>query len=456
MALLTTIREPSDLRRLDATVLPLVASQLRAALIDLGSEIGGHFAGSLGTVELSVALHYVFDTPHDRVVWDVGHQGYGHKALTGRLEALRRIKKADGPSGFLRRSESPYDVFGAGHAGTSISAALGMAEAARRAGEDRQVVAVIGDGGATAGMAYEALNHAGHLGTPVRVIFNDNGMAIAPNVGGLAATGHVRAFAESLGLAYAGPVDGHDLDDLLPALKALRGAPAGPGAAARAHLQGSRLRARRGRSLRLARDHAVLPEVRRAQELQRRHPELDRGLRRGALPGRRPRSARRGHHRRHARRDRARSFRRASPGPGLRRGHRRAACGDLRGGARRRGPAAGLRHLLHLPAAGLRPDRARRGAAGAAGQLRPGSCRPGGRRRAHPPRRPGPGLPARDSEHGDRRAARRERAPAPAGHGDRVGPAVRAALPARGGSRRAHGPGAQARCGGSWRAAAGG
>ena len=225
MALLTTIREPSDLRRLDATVLPRVASQLRAALIDLGSEIGGHFAGSLGTVELSVALHYVFDTPHDRVVWDVGHQGYGHKALTGRLEALRRIKKADGPSGFLRRSESPYDVFGAGHAGTSISAALGMAEAARRAGEDRQVVAVIGDGGATAGMAYEALNHAGHLGTPVRVIFNDNGMAIAPNVGGLAGTGHVRAFAESLGLAYAGPVDGHDLDDLLSALKALRGAP---------------------------------------------------------------------------------------------------------------------------------------------------------------------------------------------------------------------------------------
>jgi len=174
-----------------------------------------------------VALHYVFDTPRDRLVWDVGHQAYGHKALTGRRAALRRVKCAGGPSGFLRRAESPYDVFGAGHAGTSISAALGIAEAARRRGDGRRVVAVIGDGGATAGMAFEALNHAGHLGTALRVVLNDNGMAIARNVGGLARTGDVRGYARALGLGYRGPVDGHDLGALLPALEALRDA-AGP------------------------------------------------------------------------------------------------------------------------------------------------------------------------------------------------------------------------------------
>ena len=204
-----------------------MAAELRRELIGLCAEAGGHFAGSLGAVELAVGLHYVFDTPHDRLVWDVGHQAYGHKALTGRRAALRRIKRADGPSGFLRRAESPYDVFGAGHAGTSISAALGIAEAARRRGEARRVVAVIGDGGATAGMAFEALNHAGHLRTALRVVLNDNGMAIAPNVGGLARSGDLRGYARALGLAYRGPVDGHDLAALVPALEALRDA-AGP------------------------------------------------------------------------------------------------------------------------------------------------------------------------------------------------------------------------------------
>ena len=202
-----------------------MAGELRDELIALGAAAGGHFAGSLGVVELTVALHATFDTPHDRLVWDVGHQAYGHKALTGRREALRRIKRDDGPSGFLRRAESPYDAFGAGHAGTSISAALGMAVAFERLGLRRQVVAVIGDGGATAGMAFEALNHASHLGAPLRVVFNDNGMAIARNVGGLARTGEVRGYVESLGLAYSGPVDGHDLDALLDALAGLRDAP---------------------------------------------------------------------------------------------------------------------------------------------------------------------------------------------------------------------------------------
>jgi 1-deoxy-D-xylulose-5-phosphate synthase len=228
--LLDAIREPADLRRLPRAALARVAAELREALIELGAAQGGHFAGSLGVVELTVALHAVFETPRDRLVWDVGHQAYGHKALTGRLAALPRIRRADGPSGFLRRCESPFDAFGAGHAGTSLSAALGIAEALRRRGEDARAVAVIGDGAATAGMAFEALNHAGELahggaGSLLRVVFNDNGMSIAPNVGGLARTGGLRAYVEALGLAALGPVDGHDLDALLDALATLRAAP---------------------------------------------------------------------------------------------------------------------------------------------------------------------------------------------------------------------------------------
>jgi 1-deoxy-D-xylulose-5-phosphate synthase len=224
VTLLSTIDSPEDLRRVPRAELERVASELRSELIDIGSEIGGHFAGSLGVVELSVALHYVFDTPNDRLVWDVGHQAYGHKALTGRLDGLRRIKRADGPSGFLRRAESAYDVFGAGHAGTSVSAALGIAEASRRAGGERRAVAIIGDGGATSGMSFEAFNHAGHLGTDVRVVFNDNGMSIAPNVGGLTGSGGARQYFESLGLLYLGPVDGHDIGALLDAVEQLRDA----------------------------------------------------------------------------------------------------------------------------------------------------------------------------------------------------------------------------------------
>ncbi len=229
-SLLDAIREPADLRRLPRASLTCVADELRERLIELGASQGGHFAGSLGVVELTVALHAVFETPRDRIVWDVGHQAYGHKALTGRLDALARIRRADGPSGFLRRTESPFDVFGAGHAGTSISAALGIAEALRRRGEDAHAVAVIGDGGATAGMAFEALNHAGGLaalGPALRVVYNENGMSIAPNVGGLSRTGDVRGYCEALGLPVLGPVDGHDLEALLAALETLR-AHAGP------------------------------------------------------------------------------------------------------------------------------------------------------------------------------------------------------------------------------------
>jgi 1-deoxy-D-xylulose-5-phosphate synthase len=199
-----------------------VSDELRQELIELGAGIGGHFAGSLGTVELTVGLHWVFDTPRDRLIWDVGHQAYGHKALTGRRDALSRIKKADGPSGFLRRCESPFDVFGAGHAGTSVSAGLGVAEGLRRQGRAGCSVAILGDGAATSGMSFEALNHAGHLGADMRVVFNDNGMSIAPSISGLKKTGDARNYFESLGFRYLGPIDGHDLDELLPALEELR------------------------------------------------------------------------------------------------------------------------------------------------------------------------------------------------------------------------------------------
>jgi 1-deoxy-D-xylulose-5-phosphate synthase len=219
---LALIESPEDLRALASDALGAVADEIRAELIAIGSANGGHFAGSLGALELAVGLHYVFDTPRDRVVWDVGHQAYAHKALTGRREGLWRVKQADGPSGFLRRSESPYDVFGAGHAGTSVSAVVGIAEAMRRNGATTQAVAVIGDGAATAGMSYEALNHAGDLGTNVRVVFNDNRMSIAPNVGGLNRTRRARDYFESLGLHVIGPIDGHDLDALVPALETLR------------------------------------------------------------------------------------------------------------------------------------------------------------------------------------------------------------------------------------------
>lgn len=221
---LAGIEEPADLRRVPRERLGEVAAELRAYLVEIGAEVGGHFAGSLGTVELCVGLHFVFDTPRDRLVFDVGHQAYGHKVLTGRRDALRHVKKAHGPSGFLRRSESPHDAFGAGHAGTSISAALGMAEAARRSGSGARAVAVIGDGAATAGMSFEALNHAGHLGTSVKIVFNDNGMSIAPNVGGLSRASSPRRYFETLGLRVIGPVDGHDLRELLPGLEVLRDA----------------------------------------------------------------------------------------------------------------------------------------------------------------------------------------------------------------------------------------
>src|SRR3954453_1121271 len=184
--LLNTIDSPEDLKKLSREQLYQVCDELRQYIIDVVSVHGGHFGASLGVVELSVALHYVFNTPYDQLVWDVGHQAYGHKILTGRRDVFPTNRKYHGLSGFPKRSESEYDTFGVGHSSTSISAALGMAMAAKYKGEtDRKSVAIIGDGAMTAGMAFEALNHAGVADTDLLVILNDNCMSIDPNVGAL-------------------------------------------------------------------------------------------------------------------------------------------------------------------------------------------------------------------------------------------------------------------------------
>src|ERR1700682_2745228 len=183
--LLQTVGDPSDLRRFDRKQLAQLAAELRAFIVDSVSATGGHLSSNLGTVELTIALHYVFRTPEDKLIWDVGHQTYGHKILTGRRAAMGRLRQKGGIAGFPRRVESVYDNFGTAHSSTSISAALGMAVAARRQGEQRKVVAVIGDGAMSAGMAFEALNNAGALGTDLLVILTDNDMSISAPVGAL-------------------------------------------------------------------------------------------------------------------------------------------------------------------------------------------------------------------------------------------------------------------------------
>jgi len=258
-ALLRTIDDPRALRALERRQLPQLADELRAFILDSVSRTGGHLSSNLGTVELTIALHYVFDTPEDRIVWDVGHQSYPHKILTGRREAMARLRMFGGVSGFPQRAESPYDTFGTAHSSTSISAALGMAQAARLKGEQRHTIAVIGDGAMSAGMAFEALNNAGVTDLDLLVILNDNEMSISPPVGALnrylarlisgsvfqsarrAGEKMLRAvpslleFArrveehakgmvvpstlfEEFGFDYYGPIDGHDLDSLVPTL----------------------------------------------------------------------------------------------------------------------------------------------------------------------------------------------------------------------------------------------
>ncbi len=236
--ILDRIVEPADIRRLDERDLERLAREVRDEIISAASQTGGHFGAGLGVVELTVALHYVFNTPADRLIWDVSHQAYPHKLLTGRRHALRSIRKRGGLYGFTKRSESEYDPFGAAHSSTSISAGLGMAVARDLKGKRNHVIAVIGDGAISGGMAYEAMNHAGVQGSRLIVIVNDNGMSIAPAVGALSR--HLNelksdtrsnkdnknsSFFETLGFEHIGPIDGHDMSELVHTLTALRNDP---------------------------------------------------------------------------------------------------------------------------------------------------------------------------------------------------------------------------------------
>jgi len=269
--LLTQIDSPEDLRKMPLADLPLLAQEIREEIIDTVSRVGGHLASSLGVVELTLALHYVFDTPRDRLIWDVGHQSYAHKLITGRRKDFHTLRQCGGICGFPRREESPYDAFGTGHSGTSISAALGMAQARCLRGEGHKVIAVIGDGSMTAGLAFEGLNQAGAMDKDLIVILNDNELSISPNVGALSSylnrlmTGHlatrfrdeIKAFLtrlpgvgksalkmakyaeeslkgfflpgllfEELGFKYIGPLPGHKIDALIENfrnIKQLRG-----------------------------------------------------------------------------------------------------------------------------------------------------------------------------------------------------------------------------------------
>ncbi|HQR49162.1 MAG TPA: 1-deoxy-D-xylulose-5-phosphate synthase [Steroidobacteraceae bacterium] len=261
--LLAAIESPADLRRLPESQLVPLTQELREFLVHTVSQMGGHFAAGLGTVELTVALHYVYDTPHDRLVWDVGHQAYPHKVLTGRRDRLQTIKLKDGLAPFPSRAESEYDTFGVGHASTSIGAALGMALASKHTGETRRIAAVIGDGAISGGQAFEAMNHAGPLDPDMLVVLNDNKMSISENVGALAkylarvlsgrtytalresskkildrmprmkrfarrSEEHMKGMVlpgtlfEELGFNYSGPIDGHDVLELVAALRQLR------------------------------------------------------------------------------------------------------------------------------------------------------------------------------------------------------------------------------------------
>src|SRR5580693_89046 len=263
MAILEQIKDPKDLRLLQRAALPELAKEIRQRILDTVSKKGGHLASSLGSADLTIALHYVFNTPEDKIVWDTGHQTYGHKLLTGRQDRFDTIRQMNGLSGFLKRDESPYDTFGAGHASTAISAALGMAVARDQQKEDHKVVAVVSDGCITGGMSFEAMQNAGHIGTDLLVVLNDNEMFISNRVGALGAfltkllTGglakklehEVEKFLkriqfygagllrvakrmrvllfpgmlfEELGFSYFGPIDGHDVERLVEVLENIK------------------------------------------------------------------------------------------------------------------------------------------------------------------------------------------------------------------------------------------
>jgi 1-deoxy-D-xylulose-5-phosphate synthase len=431
--LLDRISSPADLKTLPLSQLSALAAEIRQELIDIVTRNGGHLGASLGAIELTIALHWVFDSPRDRIVWDVGHQAYAHKLLTGRRDRFATIRQEDGLSGFLSRDESEHDAFGAGHASTSISAALGMAVAFSQSAEpDRRVAAVIGDGALTGGMAFEALNNAGILDLPFLVILNDNEMSIAPNVGAMSRyldrvrtdpryhrakdelariterlpqgellvelgkrwKDSLKEFIyhsmiwEELGFTYMGPIDGQDLRALV---EALRQATLVPGPVF-LHVVTEKGRGFAGAATDRERGHAVSapsspgapPSPPKYQDvfaqtvIELAKDDPDRNVAR-QVPG-------------------------GLSGSLLRRWDSRAACGHLRRGSRRRGHAPRRRHLFDISAARLRSDHSRRLPATPAGDLRHrprGVCR---RRRPHASRRFRPDLSALLTQH-DRHGA---------------------------------------------------
>ena len=458
--------------------------------IDAVSVTGGHLGAGLGVVELTVALHHVFDTPHDQLVWDVGHQAYPHKILTGRRARIRTLRQPGGLSGFTKRSESEYDPFGAAHSSTSISAALGMATRARSRGRRLNVVAVIGDGAMSAGMAYEAMNNAGAMNARLIVILNDNDMSIAPATGAMhdylsrvissqsymtfrhvakqlagfvprplaeaaeKAEEYARGMVtggtlfEELGFYYIGPLDGHNLDHLLPVLKNVRDAKrAGPGPDPRAHAQGRGLSAGRELGRQVSRRGQVRHRDRRAvQEAGRTRPSYTSVFAKAlikeaeadpeivAITAAMPIGTGVGPFAKH--------FPERAFDVGIAEQH----AVTFAAGPRDPGLPAVLRDLLDLPAARLRPGGARRRDPGPAGALRDGPRRPGRRRRADPCRRVRrrlSRLPARLRDHGRRRRGRAD------AHGRDHGadrrPAVGGALSARRGRRPGRCPSAASR-----------
>ena len=477
--LLDQIVTPEDLRRLDERQLRQVADELRQETIDAVSITGGHLGAGLGVVELTVALHYLFDTPRDRIVWDVGHQAYPHKILTGRRDRIRTLRMGGGLSGFTKRAESEYDPFGAAHSSTSISAGLGMAVARDLSGEDNNVIAVIGDGAMTAGMAYEAMNNAGAMDSRLIVILNDNDMSIAPPVGALSAylarlisgrtytslreiglqlahkmpkglekkaqriEEYARGFLtggtmfEELGFYYVGPIDGHNLDHLIPVLKNVRDAKQGP---ILVHVVTQKGKGYEPAEKSADKYHGVVkfdvvtgvqakaksnaPQYTKvfADSLIKEARKDDKIV---AVTAAMPSGTGLDH------------LRQGIPGAHLRRRHRRAAWRDVLRGACDRGLQAVRGDLFDLPAARLRPDRARRRDPAAAGALLDGPRRACRRRRPDAcglVRRRLSRLPAglRD-DGGGRRGGTRP-------HGRDAGrdrrPSLRVALPARRRRRR--------------------
>jgi transketolase N-terminal domain/subunit len=401
--LLDKIDVPADLRQFPEADLRQVADELRNELIDAVSITGGHFGAGLGVVELTVALHYVFNTPRDRLIWDVGHQAYPHKILTGRRDRIRSIRQGGGLSGFTKRSESEYDPFGAAHSSTSISSGLGMAVARDFKGEKRDVIAVIGDGAMSAGMAYEAMNNAGSMDSRLIVILNDNDMSIAPPVGALSfylsrllssksfrslrhlasevgrflpkrlelaarrAEELARSFVtggtlfEEMGFYYVGPIDGHNMDHLVPVLKNVRDSKeTGPVLIHVVTEKGHGYLPAEQSDDKWHSRRQVRGHHRRPGEVIVKGALLHQRLRQIADQGSRGRRQDRRDHRGDAVGHRAQPVRRQVPQPHLRCRHRRAACGDLRRRPRHRRDEAVRRDLLDLPAARLRSGRARR------------------------------------------------------------------------------------------------